>query len=71
MFWTLSLVRIAATFVYIKVNDSAQLTAWTSPFQEQNLHHILNCQVSKHVVLWTYSYGSFRRYFTFFKSLNV
>jgi len=49
----LGLLLIAATFVHIKVNDPAQLTAWTSPFQEQNLHHILNCQVNKHVVLWT------------------
>jgi len=60
-------VRIAATFVYIKVNDSAQLTAWTSPFQEQNLHHILNCQVSKQVELSSNSYISFRCYFTIYK----
>jgi len=68
MILTLGLVRIVATFVYITVNYPAQPTAWTSPFQEQNFYHV-NCQVSKHVELWTNSYGSFRCYFTFFKSL--
>jgi len=55
----LGLVRTAATFVYIKVNDAAQLTVWASPFQEQN-YHVPNCQNSKLVVLSTYSYSSFR-----------
>jgi len=42
-----------------KVNDAAQHTVWTSPFQEQTVYHVLNCQVSKHVELLTNSLESF------------
>jgi hypothetical protein len=56
----LGLVRTAATFVYINVNDAAQPTAWSSSLQAHKLYQFRNCQISKHVLL-NNSYVSFRR----------
>ena len=58
MILRLGLVSISATFVYIN-SMTLPNTQPESPFQEQTVYHVLNCQVSKHVELLTNSLESF------------